>query len=230
MAKHRLTSTPKTHYLARVILGTTIALSGGVIAAPAFADTPEQTSATVQNASAGTAKTSLQTAAERLPKVSAQQILDIASRQIGVSENAQGGGTKFQSWYMSTERARETTARDGGRIQDYANAPWCAMFVSWVGEQAGIRPTMGWDAYTVTHAKWFKENGHWGTAPKPGAVVYFDWQGSKDIDGIDHVGFVKQDNGNGTITTIEGNTGNGKVEQRVRPTSQVVGYGYPVYS
>ncbi|MER7133041.1 CHAP domain-containing protein [Streptosporangium saharense] len=230
MAKHRLTSTPKTHYLARVILGTTIALSGGVIAAPAFADTPEQTSVTVQNASADTAKTSLQTAAERLPKVTAQQILDIASRQIGVSENAQGGGTKFQSWYMSTERARETTARDGGRIQDYANAPWCAMFVSWVGEQAGIRPTMGWDAYTVTHAKWFKENGHWGTAPKPGAVVYFDWQGSKDIDGIDHVGFVKQDNGNGTITTIEGNTGNGKVEQRVRPTSQVVGYGYPVYS
>ncbi|MEV4091253.1 CHAP domain-containing protein [Streptosporangium saharense] len=230
MAKHRLTSTPKTHYLARVILGTTIALSGGVIAAPAFADTPEQTSVTVQNASAGTAKTSLQTAAERLPKVTAQQILDIASRQIGVSENAQGGGTKFQSWYMSTERARETTARDGGRIQDYANAPWCAMFVSWVGEQAGIRPTMGWDAYTVTHAKWFKENGHWGTAPKPGAVVYFDWQGSKDIDGIDHVGFVKQDNGNGTITTIEGNTGNGKVEQRIRPTSQVVGYGYPVYS
>lgn len=230
MAKHRLTSTPKTHYLARVILGTTIALSGGVIAAPAFADTPEQTSVTVQNASAGTAKTSLQAAAERLPKVTAQQILDIASRQIGVSENSQGGGTKFQSWYMSTERARETTARDGGRIQDYANAPWCAMFVSWVGEQAGIRPTMGWDAYTVTHAKWFKENGHWGTAPKPGAVVYFDWQGGKDIDGIDHVGFVKQDNGNGTITTIEGNTGNGKVEQRVRPTSQVVGYGYPVYS
>lgn len=230
MAKHRLTSTPKTHYLARVILGTTIALSGGVIAAPAFADTPEQTSVTVQNASAGTAKTSLQAAAERLPKVTAQQILDIASRQIGVSENSQGGGTKFQSWYMSTERARETTARDGGRIQDYANAPWCAMFVSWVGEQAGIRPTMGWDAYTVTHATWFKENGHWGTAPKPGAVVYFDWQGGKDIDGIDHVGFVKQDNGNGTITTIEGNTGNGKVEQRVRPTSQVVGYGYPVYS
>ena len=37
------------------------------------------------------------------------------------------------------------------------------MFVSWVGEQAGIRPQMGWDAYTVTHAKWFKDNHHWGT-------------------------------------------------------------------
>jgi hypothetical protein len=36
--------------------------------------------------------------------------------------------------------------------------------------------------------------------------------------------------GDGTITTVEGNTGNGKVEQRIRPTSQVVGYGYPQYS
>ncbi|MFF4412179.1 CHAP domain-containing protein [Streptosporangium sp. NPDC001559] len=231
MAKHRLTSTPKTHYLARVVLGTAIALSGGIVAGgPALADTPEQTSAAVQNASVDTAKTGLQATAERLPKVTAQQVLNIASQQIGVSENAQGGGTKFHSWYMSSERAKETTARDGGRVQDYANAPWCAMFVSWVGEQAGIRPTMGWDAYTVTHAKWFRDNGHWGTTPKPGAVVYFDWKGGKDLDGIDHVGFVKQDNGNGTITTIEGNTGNGKVEQRIRPTSQVVGYGYPVYS
>ncbi len=231
MAKNRLTSTPKTHYLARIILGTSIALAGGVIAGPAaLADTPGHAPVGAPPAEVKTAKTALQSKAERLPKVTAQQVLDLASRQIGVTENAQGGGTKFQSWYMSSPRAKETTARDGGRIRDYANAPWCAMFVSWVGEQAGIRPTMGWDAYTVAHARWFKKNDHWGTTPKPGAVVYFDWSGGKSIDGIDHVGFVKKDNGDGTITTIEGNTGNGKVEQRVRPTSQVVGYGYPVYS
>lgn len=162
--------------------------------------------------------------------MSAGQVLELASKQIGVRENAQGGGTKFHSWYMASQRARETVARDGGNVRAYANAPWCAMFVSWVGEQAGIRPTMGWDAYTVTHAKWFKANKHWGQAAKPGAVVYFDWNGSKDISAIDHVGFVKKDNGDGTITTIEGNTGEGRVEQRVRPKSQVVGYGYPVYA
>ncbi|MEV7006897.1 CHAP domain-containing protein [Streptosporangium sp. NPDC051022] len=238
MAKHRLTTTPKTHYLARIILGTSIALAGGIVAGPAaLADAPAhgpisappaESANTAQNVSV--VKTAAEAKAEKQPRVTAQQVLDLASQQIGISENAQGGGTKFQSWYMSTERAKETTARDGGRIRDYANAPWCAMFVSWVGEHAGIRPTMGWDAYTVTHAKWFKENGHWGTTPKPGAVVYFDWQRGKDLDGIDHVGFLKKDNGDGTITTIEGNTGNGKVEQRVRPTSQVVGYGYPAYS
>jgi hypothetical protein len=40
---------------------------------------------------------------------------------------------------------------------------------------------------------------------------------------------VKKDNLDGTITTIEGNTGKGKVEERVRPKAQVVGYGYPQY-
>ncbi|TMR14366.1 CHAP domain-containing protein [Nonomuraea turkmeniaca] len=161
-------------------------------------------------------------------QVSADTVLKIAQSQIGVAENAAGGGTPFHSWYMSSQRAAETVARDGGSLGAYANAPWCAMFVSWVGEKAGARPTVGWDAYTVTYAKWFQANQHWGTVAKPGAVVFFDWNGG-GTSGIDHVGLVKQDNGDGTITTIEGNTGNGKVEQRIRPTSQVVGYGYPEY-
>ncbi|MFF5206035.1 CHAP domain-containing protein [Streptosporangium sp. NPDC000396] len=222
MTEHRLT--PKMNRLARVLVGASIAVTGGLIAAPALADTPGHSPVGAPPAEVANNQ------AQRLPKVTAAQVLDLASKQIGVSENAQGGGTKFHAWYMSSQRAQETVARDGGSVRAYANAPWCAMFVSWVGDHAGIRPTMGWDAYTVTHAQWFKNNGHWGTTPKPGAVVYFDWNGGKSIDGIDHVGFVKKDNGDGTITTIEGNTGNGKVEQRVRPTSQVVGYGYPVYS
>ncbi|WP_440067000.1 CHAP domain-containing protein [Streptosporangium sp. OZ121] len=230
MAKHRLISTPRA---ACAVLGACVALATGTTGV-ALADghgvvnaPPVDTKAQDSKA----AKTPLQIVAERLPKVSAAKVLDIASKQIGIRENSRGGGTKFHSWYMSSPRAKETLARDGGNtVYDYANAPWCAMFVSWVGEMAGIRPTMGWDAYTVAHAKWFKDNGHWGTIPTPGAVVYFDWAGGKSIDGIDHVGFVKKDNGDGTITTIEGNTGNGDVEQRVRPVSQVVGYGYPVYS
>ncbi|MBB6345877.1 hypothetical protein FHU36_002386 [Nonomuraea muscovyensis] len=147
---------------------------------------------------------------------------------IDVKENAAGGGTPFHSWYMSSQRAAETVTRDGGNVRAYANAPWCAMFVSWVGEKAGLRQTVGWDAYTVTWAKWFKANRRWGSTPKPGAVVYFSWNGG-GIDSIDHMGLVKKDNGDGTISTIEGNTGNGRVEQRVRPKSHVIGYGYPEY-
>ncbi|WP_326640991.1 CHAP domain-containing protein [Streptosporangium sp. NBC_01755] len=236
MTKNRLTPTLSAPRVVSALLGACVVLATGSVGSAALADSHTALNAPPADAKVSDASqnrlasTPLETAAERLPKVSAAQVLDLASKQIGVHENAQGGGTKFHSWYMSSPRAQETVARDGGTLRGYANAPWCAMFVSWVGEMAGIRPTMGWDAYTVTHAKWFKENKHWGTTPTPGAVVYFDWAGSKSIDGIDHVGFVKKDNGDGTITTIEGNTGNGNVEQRIRPVSQVVGYGYPVYS
>ena len=163
-------------------------------------------------------------------KVTASQVLELARQQVGTSENAQGGGTKFQQWYARSPRAMETVRRDGGNPSAYLNAAWCAMFVSWVGEQTGARPQVGWDAYTVTHARWFRNNGRWGTTPKPGAVVFFAWNGGKTISSIQHVGFVVKDNKNGTISTIEGNTGNGAVEERVRPKSQVVGYGYPEYA
>ncbi|MCG5218716.1 CHAP domain-containing protein [Streptosporangium sp. KLBMP 9127] len=166
---------------------------------------------------------------QNLTQGSAAAVLRVAEQQVGVKENASGGGTPFHSWYMSSQRAKETTARDGGSVTSYANAPWCAMFVSWVGEKAGVRSSVGWDAYTVTYANWFKTNQRWGTDAKPGAVVFYDWGGAKDISAIDHVGLVKKDNGDGTISTIEGNTGNGKVEHRVRPKSDVVGYGYPQY-
>jgi hypothetical protein len=156
-------------------------------------------------------------------------LLQVAEQQIGVRENASGGGTPFHRWYVDSPRAKETAARDGGTPQSYANAPWCAMFVSWVGDKAGLQSSVGSDAYTVTYAEWFKDNHHWGTKATPGAVVFYAWDGSKSISAIDHVGLVKKDNGDGTITTIEGNTGNGDVEQRVRPKSDVVGYGYPQY-
>ena len=219
--------------LSAVLLGG--ALITSALSVPVHAKVSEATSAeqvrTVQaEDSDATRAQSLAEIARTLPKVGPSDVLKLAESQIGIRENSLGGGTKFHEWYMSTDRARETVARDGGAIHHYANAPWCDMFVSWVGDQLGIRPVMGADAYTVEHAKWFERHGRWGTEPKPGAVVFFDWSGKKTIDGIDHVGFVVADNGNGTITTIEGNTDAGAVEKRIRPTWQVVGYGYPYYT
>ncbi|MFI6705642.1 CHAP domain-containing protein [Nonomuraea sp. NPDC050478] len=221
MVKHIFDRIPST---SRLALGATLALgaafAGTSAAATAAAATPSQPHPVAQqHSSAGQATA-----------VSASTVLQVAESQIGVTEDAAGGGTKFHQWYMSSPRAAETLARDGGGTPAlYANAPWCAMFVSWVGEQAGARSTIGWDAYTVTHAQWFKDNNRWGSEAKPGSVVFFDWGGSKNISAVDHVGLVKKDNGDGTITTIEGNTGNGKVEERIRPVSQVTGYGYPEY-
>lgn len=158
---------------------------------------------------------------------SAADALKLATAQVGVTEDASGGGTKFQKWFVSSPWAERGVQRDGGSVSDYADANWCDMFVSWIGAQLGVKG-MGADAYTRTHAQWFKNQGHWGETPTPGAVVFFSWSGGKSVDDIDHVGMVVKDNHNGTIQTVEGNTDNA-VKIRTRDVSSVVGYGYPQY-
>ncbi|MFG6192848.1 CHAP domain-containing protein [Nonomuraea sp. JJY05] len=222
MANFRFTSAAKTN-IARALLGATVlgsAFGAHMTSATAAEKQPIDTATIADHADRSR---------ETKVSVTADQVLALAKAQVGISENAAGGGTKFQRWYANSQRAAETIARDGGSRAHYLNAAWCAMFVSWVGEQTGARSQIGWDAWTVAHAKWFAANHRFGTEAKPGAVVYFSWSGSKNLNDINHVGFVEKDNGDGTISTIEGNTGNGKVEERIRPKSQVVGYGYPQY-
>ncbi|MFI0483560.1 CHAP domain-containing protein [Actinomadura sp. 9N215] len=158
------------------------------------------------------------------------EVIKLAEKQVGISEG-KGGMTKFHKWYVSTPHAAATAERDGGfPVKDYKGAQWCNMFVSWLGAQTGVK-NMGWDAYTVQHATWFKKTDRWGKKPKPGAVVFFDWKnGSRgDIGDIDHVGLVVKENKNGTVSTIEGNTDNA-VQKKTRDKSEIVGYGYPDYA
>ncbi len=70
-----------------------------------------------------------------------------------------------------------------------------------------------------------------GYTPQPGDVVLFNW----DYDGsTDHVGFVVEDNGDGTITTLEGNTsgeaGGSCVAIKNRDRNLVYGYATPVFN
>ncbi|OLT11207.1 hypothetical protein BJF79_04470 [Actinomadura sp. CNU-125] len=163
--------------------------------------------------------------------VEASEVIDLAKEQVGIEEEGAGDMTKFHDWYVSTPHAEATAARDGGfSVDAYKGAQWCDMFVSWLGSQTGVK-NMGWDAYTVQHASWFKDNGQWGDEAKPGAVVFYDWGAGSDgsIGDIDHVGIVDKDNGDGTISTIEGNVDN-SVQEKTRDKSEVVGYGYPDYA
>jgi hypothetical protein len=161
---------------------------------------------------------------------SAQDVIALAEKQVGTKESG-SGQTKFSQWYSRTPRAQETIDRDGGSRKAYLDASWCDMFVSWVASQSGGKTasTVGQDAWTIAHAKWFKAHGRWGSTPKPGAVVFFDWNGGHSIDGIDHVGYVASVGSHGNINTVEGNTDNA-VHRRVRSSDQVVGYGYPDYA
>jgi surface antigen len=162
--------------------------------------------------------------------VTADDVITLAKKQVGIAEtDGRGGGTKFQNWYADSHFAQQTAQRDGAATTDYKDAAWCAMFITWLGNQFHFNDQMGADAYTVAHADWFQNHHRFGHTPKPGAVVFFDWNGGKTTAGIDHVGLVVKDNHNGTIETIEGNADN-QVEHKQRSTDLVAGYGYPNYA
>lgn len=85
-------------------------------------------------------------------------------------------------------------------------------------------------AYCPTIWNWGKKKGYAhgsGSKAKLGDLVLFDWQ----KDGVcDHIGFVIKDNGNGTVTTVEGNTSNtnngngGCVQIRTRSKTIIKGF------
>lgn len=214
-------------------------LGGGAAAetaAQAAAQNGQNGSVAASTANSSTAAKSTEAAAAEALKtgykvpprdVDPQEVIELAKKEVGTREGP-NGQTKYHDWFVSTPHAKATAKRDGGfPVRAYNGAEWCNMFVSWLGAQTGVK-NMGWDAYTVQHATWFKKTGRWGKEAKPGSVVFFDWGKSKRIGAIDHVGIVVKDNGNGTVSTIEGNTEN-KVQKKVRDKSVIVGYGYPDY-
>ncbi|WP_051712539.1 CHAP domain-containing protein [Spirillospora albida] len=145
----------------------------------------------------------------------AQRMVSIALSQVGQGET--NGYSKFGKWY-----GEKVNARSLGK------AAWCDMFVSWVGDQAGVTKKVGMFSYTVSHAQWFDGKGRFDRTPRVGDLVFFDWNGGKKIAGIDHVGLVTKVNKNGTVDTVEGNVSD-KVQTRTRYMSTIVGFGHPAY-
>ncbi|WP_188197203.1 CHAP domain-containing protein [Nonomuraea sp. SYSU D8015] len=146
------------------------------------------------------------------------RLLAEARAQLGYTESP-SGWTVFGSWW----------AKRHGKPSSWALAPWCDMFIAWCANKAGLLPVVGDHAWTVGHAEWFKNRGQWGHTPRKGAIVFFDWGGTRDIKRIDHVGLVEAvRDGGRTIVTIEGNTQN-RVMRRWRSLENVAGFGYPAY-
>jgi hypothetical protein len=130
--------------------------------------------------------------------------------------------------------------------------PWCGSFVNWCANQVGLKiPNC---VYTPGGATAFIKKDQWEKAeeaiPLPGDIVFFDFP-SDGVDRISHVGIVVKDNGDGTVTCIEGNTApdkkgdqrnGGQVCLKVRAFKKkngsklrrsqdvaVVGFGKPVF-
>ncbi|GAA4228154.1 hypothetical protein GCM10022254_17590 [Actinomadura meridiana] len=146
-----------------------------------------------------------------------KKLLDIAKKELGYTEKGDGY-TKFGEWYRKHV--------DDDHDEYYSTAPWCDMFLAWAADKAGVTEQTGQFAGTVEHAEWFKKNNAWGHDPEPGAVVFYDWNGSNDIGQIDHVGIVEKVDGK-TLHTIEGNADGYKLMRKTRDMDTVVGFGYP---
>jgi hypothetical protein len=130
--------------------------------------------------------------------------------------------------------------------------PWCGSFVNWCANQVGLKiPNC---VYTPAGANAFIKKDQWEKAeeaiPLPGDIVFFDFP-QDGVDRISHVGIVVKDNGDGTVTCIEGNTApdkkgdqrnGGEVCRKVRAYKKkngsklrrsqavaIVGFGKPVF-
>ena len=160
-----------------------------------------------------------------------EDLISVATTQIGYTEgntSSQTGGTsggsgnytKYGKWYGINPGA------------------WCAMFVSWCANQAGISSSI-----VPKHAscdigmQWFQNNGKWkwskalggSYTPKRGDIIYFRTNTSITYDST-HVGIVYAADSS-TVYTIEGNTSN-KCARKSYSTSSayILGYGTPAYT
>ena len=156
--------------------------------------------------------------------VGANDIIGVARTQIGYTENYYG--TKYGYWYTPT----------------FVNQPWCAMFVSWCANQAGIpNSVIPKFAACSIGINWFKNVNQWHDSkyyggsytPKKGDVIFYRDYGSTSLS--THVGLVAGLNGV-YINAIEGNSTNSAVcefthnEARRIDSAYVIGYGTPTYS
>lgn len=83
-----------------------------------------------------------------------EQFLNIARNEIGYKEG-KNNDTKYGDWY------------------GLPNQPWCAMFVSWCADQAGIMDTkIPKYASCGTGLKWFESRGLRTNTPKAGYIGF----------------------------------------------------------
>ena len=138
-----------------------------------------------------------------------QAIVEVALTQIGNE-----GGQPYWSWYGFDSRVE-----------------WCACFVSWCADQcgyidSGLIPKF---AGCIDGANWFKSNNRWNDQnyePKAGDIIFFDWE---DDGTTDHVGIVEKCE-NGTVYTVEGNSGDAcRQRQYTVGSRNIYGYGIPAY-
>lgn len=134
-----------------------------------------------------------------------QALVEVARSQLG-----NVGGEPYWRWYGFSERVE-----------------WCACFVSWCADQCGMIDSGALPkfSYCDDGITWFQSQGLWKGrkyTPQPGDYIFFDW----DHDGqANHVGIVESCE-NGTVFTIEGNSGDDcRLRGYLLSDPSIIGYG-----
>lgn len=158
----------------------------------------------------------------------AQDVLSIAGAEVGYSRyDDPKTGTKYGRWYAGI----------GGSYYAENGVPYCAMFASWVLDQAGVSCAGFPGAYCPDMLEAAQDAGATVRLAdaQPGDIIFYDWNGDGESD---HVGIIVTNYGGTNFETIEGNTSGGSsgsqtnggmVARRSRPSTYVCGIVRPRY-
>ena len=85
--------------------------------------------------------------------------------------------------------------------------PWCGSFVLWCAAQVKLKVPncVSTQAGALAFKKIDKFQEAANATPEVGDLAFFDFP-NDNLDRISHIGIVVKDNGDGTVTCIEGNT------------------------
>ena len=119
-------------------------------------------------------------------------------------------------------------------------AAWCATFVSAVAIECGLTDIMPVECGCGYMIELYKKLGRWqendAYTPKPGDVIFYDWQDGANFAATDnkgspdHVGIVTAASC-GVISVIEGNKDDAVAYRTVKVNGRYIrGYGLPNYS
>ena len=142
-----------------------------------------------------------------------EDILKVSLTQLGYTEG-NNNLTKFGQWYATVLDARKESSAG------FANGAWCAMYTSWCANQAGIKEnTIPYYALVADGVEKFKKMNLYKKAseytPKPGDLVFFDWNVNNYAD---HTGIVMMAE-DGMLYSIEGNTAANRLDGQSNPSS-----------
>ena len=161
-----------------------------------------------------------------MSKCTAQDILKIARAEIGTTENP-----------INSNNVKYNTEYYGKKVSG-SKYPWCCCFIWWLFKEADSSELFYGGKKTAscsTLYSYHKKNGQAITGDyQPGDMIFFNFSGKKTIQ---HVGICESyDKANGTINTIDGNTGDtneangGAVMRRTRKINTVVAAYRPKYT